>query len=92
MVAAALATWILLISVLTALLYIWDKRSAIKDRRRISEKTLLTCSALGGWPGALIAGKSIRHKTQKISYRIRFVVCAIINVVVVAAILYASAR
>lgn len=92
MLAAVIAIWILLISVLTACLYVWDKRAATKDRPRIAEKTLLTCSALGGWPGAVIAGQSIRHKTQKLSYRIRFALCVIVNIAVIAAILYASAR
>ena len=90
MLAAAIASWILLISMLTACLYVWDKRAAIKDRPRIAEKRLLACAALGGWPGALIAGRSIRHKTQKVSYRIRFALCVIVNIAVIAAILYAS--
>ncbi len=88
MLAAVLAVWILLASVVAAILYVWDKRAAIKDRPRISENTLLIWSLLGGWPGSLVAGKLIRHKTIKTSYRIQFGVCVLVNVVVVSALIY----
>jgi uncharacterized membrane protein YsdA (DUF1294 family) len=88
MVAAGLAIWILLASIVTAILYVWDKRSAIKDHPRVSENTLLTWSCLGGWPGALIAGRLIRHKTIKTSYRVGFVICAVGNILATLTILY----
>jgi uncharacterized membrane protein YsdA (DUF1294 family) len=53
------------LSLFTFLLYWVDKRNAIKDRRRVSEKTLQVFSLLGGWPGALLAQQTFRHKTQK---------------------------
>ena len=76
------AIWTLLACLVTSALYVWDKRAATKDRRRIPEKTLLVWSLLGGWPGGLIAGKWIRHKTQKTSYRIQFVFCATVHLAV----------
>ena len=87
---AGLAIWILVVSAVTAILYFWDKRAAIKGRRRIPEKTLLTCSLLGGWPGGLVAGQLLRHKTQKASYRIRFVICAAVNLVSLIAIVIST--
>ncbi len=77
---ATFAIWTLVANLITGGLYVWDKRSAGKDRRRVSEKTLLMWSLLGGWPGGLITGKWIRHKTQKTSYRIKFFIAAIINI------------
>ena len=88
MLAGALAVWILLASVITAILYLWDKRAAIKDRDRVSESTLLLWSLLGGWPGAIAAGKFARHKTLKTSYRIRFGFAVLTNIVLVGAVIY----
>ena len=84
---AGLAIWTLLMSIVTAILYVWDKRSAIKDHPRVPEKTLLAFSLLGGWPGGWLAGRAFRHKTQKRSYRIRFAVCAMIHSLGVLAVL-----
>ena len=56
------------LSFFTFLLYAIDKRSAIKGRWRVSEKTLQISSLLGGWPGALLAQQAFRHKTQKRSF------------------------
>ena len=83
----SLGIWILTISIVTAALYVWDKRAAIKGRPRVPEKTLLTLSLLGGWPGGLIAGYGVRHKTQKISYRIKFAACVVINLIGLAVLL-----
>lgn len=64
-----IALWVLVsylsLSLLTFVLYGIDKRNAIKERRRISEKTLQVFALLGGWPGALLAQQAFRHKTQK---------------------------
>lgn len=80
---AGLAIWTLLMSIVTAILYVLDKRSAIKGNRRVSEKILLTCSLLGGWPGGLLAGEVFRHKTQKTSYRIKFAICVAVYLLTV---------
>lgn len=42
-----------------------DKRRAVKKRRRIPERTLLWCGALGGALGMWLTMKYIRHKTKK---------------------------
>ncbi|MAI34188.1 MAG: DUF1294 domain-containing protein [Rubripirellula sp.] len=73
--------WTALSSCVTAGLYVWDKRMAVHERGRISERTLLLWCLLGGWPGAWITGNRIRHKTRKQSYRIRFGICVVINLV-----------
>lgn len=79
-------------SVLTAVLYWKDKRAAREKARRIPEKTLLLASLLGGWPGGYLAGQKLRHKTSKLSYRIQFVIAAVIHVILVAGILWWGIR
>ena len=54
---------------ITFLAYGWDKSSARLKRWRTTESTLHLLSLLGGWPGALIAQKYLRHKSSKQSFR-----------------------
>lgn len=56
----------LLINLLTYGLFYIDKKRAIKNKTRISEKTLLTFSVLGAWIGM----KQFRHKTQKVKFKV----------------------
>ena len=84
---AGFVIWTLVASLVTGALYAWDKRASIKDHARIRERTLLLWSVLGGWPGGLIASRWFRHKTQKMSYRVRFVSCSALNVIVTGGIL-----
>jgi uncharacterized membrane protein YsdA (DUF1294 family) len=52
---------------------IWyDKNKAIKNQYRISENTLLTIIAFGGFLGSGLAMLLFRHKTSKISYLLKF--------------------
>lgn len=64
-IALPLALSSLFISLLTAGLYVADKRAAKHDTYRIPETSLLLAALLGGWPGALIARPLLRHKTRK---------------------------
>lgn len=59
-----------IISVMTFIVYLVDKTAAQKNRWRIPEKTLHLLSLVGGWPGALLAQRLLRHKTQKISFQL----------------------
>ena len=53
-------------------LYAIDKAAAIDRRDRIPESMLLWLGFVGGWPGAIVAQQVLRHKTAKMSFRIRF--------------------
>jgi len=59
-------------SILAYVIYAVDKSAAQKEGWRVSESTLLTLGLLGGWPGAIVAQQSMRHKSSKRSFRDAF--------------------
>lgn len=61
--------WYVLLSIVSYYCYAKDKKSAQFDNWRVSEKKLHLVSLLGGWPGALLAQKKLRHKTVKRSFQ-----------------------
>lgn len=68
-----LTGWLVLSSLATFILYASDKRrAATAGVRRTPEKTLHLCSFLGGWPGAFLAQRFLRHKNAKVSFQIVF--------------------
>lgn len=67
-----LAVDVLGLSVLTFVVYAWDKRQSARGGWRVPEQRLHLLSLLGGWPGALLAQAMIRHKTLKRRFRVVF--------------------
>tara|TARA_R110000751_G_scaffold15778_1_gene50766 strand:- start:928 stop:1167 length:240 start_codon:yes stop_codon:yes gene_type:complete len=61
--------------------YAIDKKSAINNRRRVSEKTLHLLGVVGGWPGAFLAQQRLRHKTQKTAFQVTFWLTVVVNLV-----------
>lgn len=59
-----------IISIVTYIIYSIDKSAAEQNSWRIQENTLHILSLVGGWPGALIAQRTLRHKTRKTSFQI----------------------
>lgn len=59
-------------SLVTFFVYGFDKRRARLGGSRVSEKVLHLWELCCGWPGAWIAQRVFRHKTQKHSFRIVF--------------------
>ena len=76
-------------SLLTFVAYALDKRAARKGAWRTPESTLHLLEFLGGWPGAWLAQRTLRHKSVKTSFRIVFFVMVALNV---AGMGYAVAR
>jgi uncharacterized membrane protein YsdA (DUF1294 family)/cold shock CspA family protein len=68
-------------SFLTFTLYADDKSRAKQGRWRVSEKTLHLCEFMGGWLGAFIAQRRLRHKSSKVSYQIVFWVIVAIHII-----------
>ena len=59
-------------SVLAFVFYVWDKRASRRGHQRVPEATLHSLELFGGWPGALVAQRLIRHKNAKVSYQVVF--------------------
>ncbi|WP_232012657.1 DUF1294 domain-containing protein [Vibrio aphrogenes] len=66
-------------SLITFLVYWKDKRAAVKGAWRTPEKTLHLLSLLGGWPGALMAQRMLRHKSRKFKFQFIFWLVVIMN-------------
>lgn len=67
-------------SVITFVAYASDKTAAVEGRSRTSEFTLLMLGLAGGWPGALLAQQTLRHKTRKASFQTLFWLTVVVNV------------
>jgi uncharacterized membrane protein YsdA (DUF1294 family) len=59
-------------SIVTFLVFGFDKWRAGGGRRRVSEFTLVSLAALGGWPGGLLGMNVFRHKTAKWTFKLKF--------------------
>lgn len=75
-----LALIYMLLSVVTYIAYAKDKAAARNDEWRVPEKTLQLLALFGGWPGAIVAQQRLRHKTQKVSFRLVFYIALVANV------------
>jgi uncharacterized membrane protein YsdA (DUF1294 family) len=69
----------LVASAITFVAYAIDKRAARKGSWRTKEKTLHLLALIGGWPGALLAQKLLRHKTAKQPFRGVFWLTVVLN-------------
>ena len=81
MALCRLSTWIdwravvgapVAMSLVAYFLYRFDKRRAEANGQRVPEAVLHSVELLGGWPGAFLAQRIIRHKSSKTSYQIAF--------------------
>lgn len=81
MTHAVLLLAYLAMSVIAYATYARDKSAARAGRRRTPEKTLHLVALLGGWPGALLAQRRLRHKSSKASFLFVFGVTVVVNLV-----------
>lgn len=68
-------------SLLTFLLYAEDKSRAKKGEWRIPESSLHLCELAGGWLGAFLAQRKLRHKSSKSSYQVVFWAIVAVHIV-----------
>jgi uncharacterized membrane protein YsdA (DUF1294 family)/cold shock CspA family protein len=68
------------LTIVTFLMYAFDKSAAQSKSWRTPEKTLHLLSVVGGWPGALIAQQLLRHKTSKESFVMAFWLTVVLNI------------
>jgi uncharacterized membrane protein YsdA (DUF1294 family) len=57
-------------------------------KQRVPEIILHALAVFGGWPGALIAQKTLRHKTIKQPFQKIFWLLVVVNVIVFTVFLY----
>lgn len=86
----ALAAFYACASVVCFSAYALDKRAARTGRRRTPEQTLLLLGLAGGWPGAFVAQRSLRHKTSKRAFQLKFWFTVVLNITLVGAVIAAS--
>ena len=87
--AMALLPWVAVLygaaSAACFIAYAVDKRAAMRGARRTPERTLLLLGLACGWPGGWAAQRWLRHKSSKTSFRLKFWLCAALNVAALAA-------
>jgi uncharacterized membrane protein YsdA (DUF1294 family)/cold shock CspA family protein len=72
--------WYVGLSLLTYLFYRQDKAASIRGGWRTPEKQLHGLAVLGGWPGALVAQRWLRHKSTKTSFLVTFLATVVVNI------------
>lgn len=76
-----LMAWYGAACVVSFALHAVDKQAARRGTRRVSERSLLLTALVGGWPGAILAQQTLRHKTSKPSFRWAFAAAIAMNLV-----------
>ncbi|MEO8045617.1 MAG: DUF1294 domain-containing protein [Spartobacteria bacterium] len=66
------ASYAVVVSLIAYAAYARDKRRARMKGWRVPEATLHFFELIGGWPGAFIAQRRLRHKCSKRSYQVAF--------------------
>lgn len=61
--------YLLIVNLTAFFLYGIDKKRAIKQKWRISEKTLILIAVIGGSVGAICGMQVFRHKTKHIKFK-----------------------
>lgn len=72
-----------LLNIATFFIYGYDKRCAVKDRRRIPERVLIILAVLGGGIGAALAMAGFRHKTKHAKFTIIVPLCMLAQMYVI---------
>lgn len=83
-----LFTYLVLINILSFISMYVDKRKAILNKYRISEKTLFILAMLGGGIGIYIGMYTFRHKTQHLKFSVGIPVIIIINILCILYVLH----
>ena len=85
---AFLFWYFLLINLVSFTMIGVDKRLAIQQKWRISERNLLLTSLIGGTIGSGLAMLILRHKTSKESFLLRFYGIILIQILILFGLLY----
>jgi uncharacterized membrane protein YsdA (DUF1294 family) len=82
----ALLAWLVVINVVTAAAYAYDKLAAPRGRRRIRERTLWLLCLVGGVLGAWTVFFAMRHKTLHRSFWVVQSAASVLWMVVLVAV------
>ena len=83
-----LLIYLLVINIAAFLMMGIDKRKAVKERWRISEKALFAAAFLGGSIGAMLGMKAFHHKTLHKKFTIGMPAVLILQLALAAAYVY----
>ncbi len=81
-----LTVYLLFINLISAIITVYDKFSAVRKRWRIKEKTLMLISLFGGAFGMYLTMILIRHKTRHIKFMIGLPLLLILQLIAVYAL------
>lgn len=79
--------YMLIVNLLAFIIMFIDKRKAIKNEWRISEKFLIIIAIIGGSVGELIGMYVFHHKTKKLKFSIGVPVIIIAQIILIIYIL-----
>ena len=77
-----------IINLIAFVLIGFDKQLAIKNKKKISEKTLLTWVAIGGTIGSSLAMSLFQHKTAKKTYLLKFFGIVSFQILIIICLFY----
>ncbi|PRO64297.1 DUF1294 domain-containing protein [Alkalicoccus urumqiensis] len=77
-----------MISLIGGILFAYDKRLAVKRKRRISERTLLGWAAAGAAPVQWLISRQIRHKTKVKKFQVMLPLFSVGHAALLGWILY----
>lgn len=80
---SALIYYLMFINIVTFFVYGIDKVKAKKNKRRISEATLLMLAVVGGTIGALLAMKVWHHKTMHKKFKYGLPLMLLVQIVLI---------
>lgn len=92
MLIKVILLYLILMSLVSMTMHAADKRRARLGRRRIPERSLHSMELIGGWPGALLMTRIIRHKTSKPQYMWTLYAIAASHIVAVILLGWISTR
>ena len=73
--------YVAILSMISVIMTVYDKKAAKNKRRRVPEKTLLLLGAVGGAAAMFLTMQLIRHKTKKPKFMVTLPLFAIVHIV-----------